>query len=84
VSSTTIPSPSRDPLCLYVWRDHGDEGVQDGHRKGVDRFLAAFAVFLFGCGTMAVLLGLTRDLWVWETKVLAGVGWRVLTGDQNH
>jgi MFS family permease len=50
----------------------------------MDRFLAAFAALLFGCGIMAVLVGFLSDRYTWETGVLAGVGCCVLKDDQNR
>ena len=35
------------------------------------RFLAAFAMFLLGCGVIALLVGLLWDRYSWQTGVIA-------------
>jgi hypothetical protein len=35
------------------------------------RFLAAFTALLFGCGIMALLVGLLWDRYSWQTGVIA-------------
>ena len=37
----------------------------------MDRFLAGFAMLLFGCGVVALLVGLLWDRYSWQTGVIA-------------
>ncbi len=43
----------------------------------MDRFLAAFTMLLFGCGIMALLVGLLWDRYSWQTGVIAMAGFWV-------
>ena len=42
------------------------------------RFLAALTAFLFGCGIMALLVGLLSDRYTWQTGVLGMAGFWVI------
>jgi fucose permease len=44
----------------------------------MSRFLAAFTAFLFGCGTMALLVGLLWDRYSWQTGVIGMAGFWVV------
>lgn len=44
----------------------------------MSRFIAAFTALLFGCGIMALLVGLLSDRYTWETGVLAMAGFWVV------
>jgi fucose permease len=38
----------------------------------MNRFLAALAMFLLGCGIVAVLVGFLWDSYSWQTGIIAG------------
>jgi len=42
------------------------------------RFLIAFTMFLFGCGVMALLVGLLWDRYSWQTGVIGMAGFWVI------
>jgi fucose permease len=41
-------------------------------------FMAAFTAFMFGCGIMALLVGLLWDRYSWQTGVIAMAGFWVI------
>ena len=41
------------------------------------RLLAAFTVFLYGCGIIALLVGLLWDEYSWQTGIIAMAGFWV-------
>jgi len=44
----------------------------------IRRFLVAFVVLLFGCGIMALLVGLLWDRYSWQTGVIYMAGFWVI------